>query len=71
MAFQFASTDIAKPVFPKPAPAPPRDWRCRSCGKLLGKCRAGGLHIHLHGHDYTVSLPVEATCRGCGTHNRI
>ena len=71
MAFPFPPTDIVKPVFPKPPPAQPQDWRCRSCGRLLGKRRAGGLYIHLHGHDYKVSLPVEATCRGCDTHNRI
>lgn len=46
------------------------DWRCRKCHKLLGVRRGGKLQVRVHGHDYLVSLPVEAACRGCGTHNR-
>ena len=71
MAFPFSAAPSPKGASPKPPSATPRDWRCRSCGRLLGKRRAGGLHIHLHGHDCKVSLPVESTCRCCGTHNRI
>ena len=46
------------------------DWRCLECHKLLGVRRGAKLHVRLQGHDYFVSLPVEATCRGCGTFNR-
>ncbi|WP_054008827.1 hypothetical protein [Cypionkella psychrotolerans] len=46
------------------------DWRCLECGKLLGVRRGAKLHVRVQGHDYTVSLPAEAICRGCGTHNR-
>ena len=47
------------------------EWRCRACARLLGIRRGAKLHVRLHGHDYTVSLPAEAICRGCGTFNRI
>lgn len=46
------------------------EWRCRKCRKLLGVHRGTKLHLRLQGHDYNVSLPTEATCRACGTHNR-
>lgn len=46
------------------------EWRCLDCNKLLGVRRGGKLHVRAHGHEYFVSLPVEATCRGCGTFNR-
>lgn len=46
------------------------DWRCLECGKLLGVRRGGKLHVRVHGHDYLVTLPAEAVCRGCGTVNR-
>lgn len=53
----------------RPAPAG-ADWRCLECNKLLGVRRGGKLHVRMHGHEYLVTLPVEATCRGCGTFNR-
>lgn len=49
---------------------PAAEWRCRRCGKLLGVHRGGKLQMRFKDHEYLVSLPVEATCRGCGTHNR-
>ncbi len=70
---------MAKTIFPnlnnqKPVEPPfwlaPAEWRCLECGKLLGIRRAGKLQVRQHGHDYLVSLPVEATCRGCGAFNR-
>lgn len=50
----------------------PRQWRCTRCDKLLGICRDGRLHVRFaRGHEYLASLPVVATCRGCGTLNRL
>ena len=47
------------------------DWRCTSCGKLLGVCRSGRMHLRFtRGHEYLVGFPVQATCRGCGTLNQ-
>lgn len=44
------------------------DWRCPRCAKLLGRWRADRLHLrHGRNHEYIVSLPATATCRGCGT----
>lgn len=47
------------------------DWRCNCCGKLLGVRREGVMHLSFaRGHEYLVSLPATATCRGCGTLNQ-
>jgi hypothetical protein len=47
------------------------DWRCTRCDKLIGVCRDGGLHLRFsQGHEYFVTLPATAICRGCGTLNR-
>lgn len=47
------------------------DWRCMGCGKLLGVRRDGVMHLSFaRGHEYLVSLPATATCRGCGTLNQ-
>jgi hypothetical protein len=60
------------------APAPsisPRsstEWRCTKCDKLLGICQNDRMHLcFARGHEYLVSLPVAATCRGCGTLNEV
>lgn len=53
-----------------PPPSGASEWRCLECGKLLGIRRSGRLHIRMAGHDYSVTLPAEATCRGCGASNR-
>ncbi len=55
---------------PSPMAPASAEWRCLECGKLLGMRRGAKLHVRLQGHDYMVSLPVEAFCRGCGTRNR-
>jgi RNase P subunit RPR2 len=61
--------------FPKKPTSPtlstPAEWRCRECGKLLGVCHGARLHVRMQGHSYLGSLPVEASCRGCGAVNRI
>jgi len=47
------------------------EWRCTRCDKLLGVCRDGRMHLRFaRGHEYFVGLPVQATCRGCGTLNQ-
>ncbi|MBB1493238.1 hypothetical protein H5395_17425 [Paracoccus sp. MC1854] len=47
------------------------DWRCTGCGKLLGIRRDGLMHLSFaRGHEYLVSYPATATCRGCGTLNQ-
>jgi hypothetical protein len=54
-----------------PANAVPMEWRCTRCAKLLGICRDSRMHLRFaRGHDYLVSLPATATCRGCGTLNQ-
>ena len=46
------------------------NWRCTCCNKLLGVFRDGRVHLRFsRGHEYLVSLPAQATCRGCGTLN--
>ena len=55
---------------PKPITLNP-EWRCTRCDKLLGVCRDGRMHLRFaRGHEYFVGLPVQATCRGCGTLNQ-
>ena len=51
-------------------PTASSEWRCLECGKLLGIRRGAKLHVRMHGHDYQVSLPAEAICRCCGSHNQ-
>ena len=47
------------------------EWRCTRCAKLLGVRREGRIHLRFaRGHEYLVSLPATATCRGCGILNR-
>lgn len=48
------------------------DWRCTTCGKLLGTRTGDRIRITFaRGHDYIVGLPAVATCRGCGKLNDI
>lgn len=48
----------------------PTDWRCHRCDRLLGRREAGRVHIRFsRGAEYLASLPVTATCRGCGALN--
>jgi len=47
------------------------EWRCTRCDKLLGVCRDGRMHLRFaRAHEYFVSFPVVATCRGCATLNQ-
>lgn len=43
-----------------------RDWRCRVCGKLLGKHRAGEVHLE-YGRRFqnTVDGKVTSVCPKC------
>jgi RNase P subunit RPR2 len=53
-------------------PSTEREWRCKSCAKLLGVCRDGQMHLRFaRGHEYLVGFPVVATCRGCGSLNTV
>ena len=55
----------------KPITTANPEWRCSRCGKLLGVCRDGRMHLRFaRGHEYFVGFPVVATCRGCGTLNQ-
>ena len=51
-------------------PMAPSEWRCLECHKLLGVRHGCKLHVRMHGHDYQVSLPVEAICRNCNAFNQ-
>ena len=47
------------------------NWCCTQCGKKLGVHRDGRMHLRYTGrHEYFVSYPVVANCRGCGTLNQ-
>jgi phage FluMu protein Com len=47
-----------------------QDWRCSCCGKLLGICSDGSMHLRFaRGPEYFVGFPVTAKCPGCGTLN--
>lgn len=70
MAFPFDKSDRVQSHQHLQAHLDGADWRCRSCSKLLGIRRRGRLEVRVHRHDYLVSLPVEATCPGCGRFNR-
>ena len=74
MAYPFSRRTAQLPLIVRaaipPIPDTPSEWRCLECGKLLGIRRGACLHIRMHGHDYGVTLPVEANCRGCGAYNR-
>jgi hypothetical protein len=51
---------------------PTPQWRCPRCNKLLGVCRDGRIHLRFaRAHEYLVGFPIVATCRGCGTLNRL
>lgn len=50
--------------------ANPDDWRCLSCGKLLGKRQGAVVLIQFaRGHCYRAPRPVTAVCRSCKTLN--
>jgi hypothetical protein len=74
MQTPFLARDAARQRSPdraSPHPARASEWRCTRCGKLLGMRRDGRMHLRFaRGHEYFVSLPVVATCRGCGTLNQ-
>ena len=50
----------------------PTDWRCRRCDRLLGRRHGDRVHVHFkRGAEYLASLPIIATCRGCGSLNEL
>jgi RNase P subunit RPR2 len=70
MAYPFDHRRYRLPFAAQKSVLEPAEWRCHECGKLLGVRHGARLHIRLQRHNYLVSLPVEATCHGCGTKNR-
>ena len=46
-----------------------REWRCRTCGTLLGVERHGRLHLKYKSAQYVVTGAVTAVCRRCETTN--
>jgi RNase P subunit RPR2 len=70
MAHSFTLQSLRSATVRPPASVQATEWRCHECGKLLGVRHGARLHIRLQRHNYLVSLPVEATCHGCGTPNR-
>ena len=61
-----SDTAVSKPYRPN------SQWRCADCDKLLGVCRDGRMHLRFaRAHEYLVGFPIVATCRGCGTLNRL
>jgi len=66
-----ANTSLSGGSNPKPQSSG-GEWRCTQCDKLLGVSRDGQMHLRFaRGHEYFVGFPVVATCRGCGTLNKI
>ena len=66
-----APTKWATAGTPEPTRLNPQ-WRCTCCGKLLGVCREGRMHLRFtRGHEYHVGFPVQGTCRDCGTLNSL
>ena len=53
-----------------PIPTPVREWRCRSCGALLGVCRGDAVEVRYKAAAYVVRGELTAVCRRCGTTNR-
>jgi phage FluMu protein Com len=48
------------------------EWRCTSCGKLLGIQEGARLSIRFsRGYAYNVALPAEARCWRCGAVNEL
>ena len=45
------------------------EWRCRTCGTLLGVERQGRLHLKYKSAQYVVTGPVTAICRRCESTN--
>lgn len=70
MAYPTNTRLSARTSLTVPSVLQPSEWRCVECGKLLGVRHGALLHIRLQRHNYLVSLPVEASCHGCGTPNR-
>jgi hypothetical protein len=46
-------------------------WRCCSCGTLLGVERQGRLHLKYKSAQYVVTGMVTSVCRRCDTTNQI
>ena len=46
------------------------DWRCATCGKLIGRRRGNELYIRVRHHEYIVALPAQASCSAHRTRRR-
>lgn len=74
MAYPFHKRTAQLPLIVRtaipPKPEISNEWRCLECHKLLGVRYGCKLHVRMHGHDYQMSLPVEAICRNCSAYNQ-
>ena len=57
---------------PRAGSDPMTNWRCRSCGALLGRYLDHRLQIQFaRGHEYYVTLPATTRCRSCRSLNEL
>ena len=46
-----------------------KDWRCNSCGKLLGRFDGKMMHIRRNPVEFTAGFPITARCPNCNEMN--
>ena len=52
------------------SPTTTREWRCRSCGALLGVARGGEVEVRYKTAAYRVRGELTTHCRRCGALSR-
>lgn len=66
------TTAIPFPTSPRGDARSLTNWRCRSCGALLGRYLDRRMQISFaRGHEYYVTLPVTTRCRTCKSLNEL
>lgn len=67
-----ATPTTAIPTSPRRDARSLTNWRCRSCGQLLGRYLDHRMQISFaRGHEYYVTLPVTTRCRTCKSLNEL